>query len=260
MRTWFPSSRVFSRSPVRSIVSWSRVEPVVRIKNATFHRRQPSTSSESDSSNPPIFPNLTYYITARNIKKQYWAVVGPSNAGKTTFLEILRGRHICVPPKARSFPYLSSEEILEKDPRLRSKEFAIQYVGFSNKERGLSGAGTYLSARYESRREATDYSVLEYLKGQTQLNAQEDEADTFDEEALQKVVNDLRLHKLLDMPISNLSNGQTRRARVAKALLGRPELLLLDEPFSACLIIAMQSRQMLMHPSGPRPFYYHPAV
>ncbi|EHL03265.1 putative Uncharacterized ABC transporter ATP-binding protein [Glarea lozoyensis 74030] len=33
------------------------------------------------------------------------------------------------------------------------------------------------------------------------------------------------------MPISNLSNGQTRRARIAKALLGKPGLLLLDEPF-----------------------------
>lgn len=233
MRTSFPRPRSLARPSARSIVSWSRVEPVVRIKNATFYRRQPSPTSEPDLSNPPIFPNLTYYVTARNIKKEYWAVVGPSNAGKTTFLEILRGRHLCVPASARSFPYLASDEVAKKDTRLRSTSFAIQYVGFTSKERGLSGAGTYLSARYESRREATDYSVLDYLKGHTQLNAAEDGVERIDEGALEKVVNDLRLHKLLDMPISNLSNGQTRRARVAKALLGRPELLLLDEPFSA---------------------------
>ena len=34
------------------------------------------------------------------------------------------------------------------------------------------------------------------------------------------------------MPVANLSNGQTRRARIAKALLNKPELLLLDDPFS----------------------------
>ena len=236
MRTTFPHLRHLPRSSVRRIVSWSRVEPVVRIKNATFYRSQPSATSESNLSNPPIFPNLTFYVTARNIKKEYWAVVGPSNAGKTTFLEILRGRHICVPASARSFPYLASDEVAEKDPKLRSTGHAIQYVGFNSKERGLSGAGTYLSARYESRREATDYSVLDYLMGRTQLNAAEDEREKIEETALEKVVHDLRLHKLLEMPISNLSNGQTRRARVGKALLGRPELLLLDEPFSAYAI------------------------
>ena len=38
------------------------------------------------------------------------------------------------------------------------------------------------------------------------------------------------------MPVGNLSNGQTRRARIAKALLGKPEVLMLDEPFSRTLV------------------------
>ncbi|PWY66460.1 P-loop containing nucleoside triphosphate hydrolase protein [Aspergillus heteromorphus CBS 117.55] len=33
------------------------------------------------------------------------------------------------------------------------------------------------------------------------------------------------------MPVANLSNGQTRRTRIAKALLNKPEVLLLDDPF-----------------------------
>ena len=46
------------------------------------------------------------------------------------------------------------------------------------------------------------------------------------------VTTQLGLGDLLTLPVGNLSNGQTRRARIARALLERPEILLLDEPFS----------------------------
>lgn len=42
----------------------------------------------------------------------------------------------------------------------------------------------------------------------------------------------LGLSSLLDLPLIALSNGQTRRARIVKAILSEPELLVLDEPLS----------------------------
>jgi ATPase subunit of ABC transporter with duplicated ATPase domains len=171
-------------------------------------------------------------------------VIGAS--GTTTFLEILRGSHLCFPPIARSFPYLSSDEIEAKDHRLRTPSRAIQYVGFNaGKGQGLGGGirGAYLSARYESRREDDDWSVLQYLKGETDLNPAEDRYEEYrkDPQLLVQVMKDLRLDKLSDIPVSHLSNGQTRRARIAKALLQKPELLLLDEPFSKA---SMQGHMM----------------
>jgi len=42
----------------------------------------------------------------------------------------------------------------------------------------------------------------------------------------------LGLKDLLDLPLVALSNGQTRRARIVKALLEQPDILLLDEPLT----------------------------
>jgi ABC-type molybdenum transport system ATPase subunit/photorepair protein PhrA len=211
---------------------------LIAIHDGTFYREHPSTQ-QSSISNPPLFPKLNFELSAPDLrqerKNEHWAVVSATDG--TSFLEVVRGSHLCFPPSARSYPYLASEEINdEKDHRLRVPSRAIQYVGFNAKSGSQIGGGgvrgAYLSARYESRREETDWTVLQYLKGDTELNPGErDEEHNISRELLDKVIADLRLQKLVNMPVSNLSNGQTRRARIAKALVGRPLLLLLDEPF-----------------------------
>jgi ATPase subunit of ABC transporter with duplicated ATPase domains len=233
MRATFPVFFCPSRSPAAVDVL---KPPIVSIKNATFYKQQPT---QNDTSNPPWFPNLSFSLPSSSRNPPHWSIISPSSVGKTTFLEVLQGQHLCFPPKARLYPYLSTEEVVAKDPQLRLPARALKYVGFSDKNMALGGAGTtgaYLSARYESRRESTDFSLLDYLKGNTNLNPWEDEIAREESaenlRTLQQVVQNLKLESLLDMPVSHLSNGQTRRARIAKALMGKPEVILLDEPFS----------------------------
>ncbi|OQO09573.1 hypothetical protein B0A48_04975 [Cryoendolithus antarcticus] len=182
--------------------------------------------SSTDLHNPPLFAGLEF-VLAHGTAKQHRSVISPSSVARTTLLQILAGQHICQPPTARRYPYLSDIGT--------SLHHGIKYVGFDaergNNVGGTSVRGAYLSARYESRREETDFTVRDYLTGHTELNALNRVEDAVDQAALARVTEQLDLGRLMGMPVANLSNGQTRRARIAKALIDRPHVLLLDGPF-----------------------------
>lgn len=216
------------------------IPSLIHIENATFYKDYPSRNQVSSSDpNPPLFPSLKFQLPAtpeknigRPARGRYYAVVGTNT---TPFLTILQGGYICEPSGARTYPYLSSDHIPEELSYLRIPSRAIKYVGFSSK--ALNDApggvrGAYLSARYESRREETDWSLGQYLRGETELNpSQKHGGPVIDAPLYDSILDKLRLRELIKLPVSHLSNGQTRRARIAKALLDRPRLLLLDDPF-----------------------------
>ena len=139
---------------------------LLEIQGGTFYRHYPSPALDQQH-NPKLFPNLDFelqFLSPRHITDSFfngrdtWCIVGPSLSGKTTFLEVLQGKHICVPQTARSF---------------KVDQHQIRYAGFDTAHRG-GGLGqltsTYLAERYESRRELTDFSLRDYLLDNTQLN------------------------------------------------------------------------------------------
>ncbi|OCK78864.1 P-loop containing nucleoside triphosphate hydrolase protein [Lepidopterella palustris CBS 459.81] len=208
--------------------------PIIKISNATFYRRHPASRpppGQETFPNPPLFPDLTLSLPSFASPNQHWAILSPSSTIRTAFLQILRGQLLCFPPTARSYPYLISDEIARKNPKLRFPERALEYVGFDAERKAFGGA--YLSARYESRVEETDFSLAQYLTGITGLNVGEEYVKNRlpDQDVMLQVVKDLELEPYFHRPVSTLSNGQSRRARIGKALLSKPEMLLLDAPF-----------------------------
>ncbi|CAO2654890.1 Nn.00g116230.m01.CDS01 [Neocucurbitaria sp. VM-36] len=227
---FFAASRCAHFNATRRLYS----EPIVKITNGTFYRQYPASkpaSGQDAPPNPPLFPNLTLSLPSFSTPNQHWAILSPSSNIRTAFLQILRGQLLCFPPAARTYPYLLSPEITENKPRLRFPERAIEYVGFDVERKAFGGA--YLSARYESLKEDSDGTVKRYLTGIVTLNPGEEElkAKSVHEGLMRKVMKDLELERFLEKPVSMLSNGQSRRARIGKALLSGPEVLCLDAPF-----------------------------
>lgn len=230
------SLRSRTSSSLPSIRHVSTYERVIHIHRASFYHHHHEAAASASAK--PLFPNLKFSLHAHETSRyprQHWAVIGTQE--KEPFFNVIRGQYICDPPDARRYPYLRSKDVGANDPRN-----AIQYVGFSKEGSAAIGGtrGAYLSARYESYREETDWTLGQFLKGQTSLNPLEggkEGKELHDDGLLAQVVGDLRLNPLLDMPVANLSNGQMRRARIAKALLSQSELLLLDEPFSMSIAV-----------------------
>ena len=198
--------------------SLSTETPLVRLKGAIIYKDSLQQNNKS-----PLFPKLDFTLPTAD---EHWAIISSTDSSRTDFLNVLNGRYLATPPDARSYPYL---ELQNTTPHR-----AISYIGFDAERSGLGGTavkGQYLSQRYEAHREVDDWSLLDYLEGNTELNALEKPEDDLNTDLLANIVANLNLKSLLHLPVSNLSNGQTRRARIAKALLQKPELLLLDGPF-----------------------------
>lgn len=185
-----------------------------------------------------VKPNQTKYVFGKPIESfeiyspndsklpSYWAITGPQ---KTPFLKIAAGHYISTPPLARTFPYFAEHNFNYNDK--------IQFLNFSESS-GLDKV--HLSARYESfsykgELEMSDdvNSVQNYITGANNYNSNT-AVDVNKEKSAEYVAHLLKffdLEHLKDKWINSLSNGQLRRARIAKSLINKPSLLIIDDPF-----------------------------
>lgn len=175
--------------------------------------------------------------------------MSPSSGGaKTALLRALTGHlriHPPPPPPDGLFPFLDG---------LDSHKH-VDLVSFAHRPRAAGGAFYDFTARYGAVREEDKRTLretffpelakpLHELAVPDLLNKPNEHAlshvDRAKEESrrqlFEKFTIELGLKQLMDLPMIALSNGQTRRARIIKALLEQPELLILDEPLSKSFI------------------------
>ncbi len=125
--------------------------------------------------------------------------LGPNGAGKTTSMRVITGYL-----KSDGGNVIINNKDIEIDP-IHTKSM-IGYLP--------EGVPLYL-----------DFSPYLYLDYVCQVrNIKNSKA------AIKKVINDLQLEEVKDVPIETLSKGFKRRVGIAQALIHNPKLLILDEP------------------------------
>ncbi|KAF5381487.1 hypothetical protein D9757_008161 [Collybiopsis confluens] len=187
----------------------------------------------------PLFRDIEWTVK----EGERWAVVDGGGGGeKNVLFNTLLGRYRISPhppPPGGLFPFLT---LAGRDPYSD-----ISIVSFGHRSQGGGGGEFYdYSARYGAVQEQDRLTLRQSLFPETipppshlstndtneqLINIPKKEKD--EENALFKhLITKMGLESFLDLPMIALSNGQTRRARIIKAILRNPSLLLLDEPLT----------------------------
>lgn len=172
---------------------------MIRIKHLTF----------SHPGRDPVLKGFDLAIE----KGAFWAIIGPSGCGKSTLLYLLAGLLI---PTAGEV-WIAGERVVRPRPK----------TGLVLQDHGLMPWATV--------RENANLGLrIRQFYGPDGRHAPKDEAlpDNGDER-VRFWLNRLGIDHLADKYPLHLSRGQRQRTAIARSLALEPDLLLLDEPFSA---------------------------
>jgi molybdate transport system ATP-binding protein len=159
-------------------------------------------------------------------------LLGPPGAGKSLLLELMAGRHV-LSGGHRSYPAFTSwhaDSALGVAPR-----FAIQLVSTEEQRRVSTQYATFHQARWHALFTEPDtvetFLCARRVYGLNDFEVPPNGLITSDhDQRLVEILGQLAMDHLLARRVAALSNGELRKLLLARALLARPRLLLLDDP------------------------------
>lgn len=128
------------------------------------------------------------------------SILGPSGCGKSTLLNIILG----IEQQTSGLLLLDGLDISRKKPIERKISIAFQ-----------------------------NYALFPHLNALENIMYGLKKQSNIDREYVEEVIKLMELESHLDKNINQLSGGQKQRVSLARALVVKPRLLLLDEPLSA---------------------------
>ncbi|BEI82756.1 hypothetical protein CcaverHIS002_0306240 [Cutaneotrichosporon cavernicola] len=151
-----------------------------------------------------------------------WAIVGDA-PGRRLAVETVLGRHRIAPNTPPPGPLPVNAKHTPSAAIDKEAWKPVQYLAFAKPS--TTGEFTDYTARYGALQEEDKMTVRQRLEMSFGPSAQASK-NVFEAMTM------LGMHHLVDMPYIALSSGQTRRARIATALMTKPAMMLLEEPMA----------------------------
>ena len=155
-----------------------------------------------------ILNNIDWTVTSQ----QRWVIIGPNGAGKTTLLRLAA---------AQLQPTSGDAIVLEERLGEVNVFELLTRIGF---------ASSALAARIPNSESVLNAVMTASYAVTGRWNEKYEEVD---ERRARRVLAEWHLQDFADRSFGTLSDGERKRAEIARAVMTDPELLLLDEPVAS---------------------------
>ena len=175
------------------------------------------------------FQNVTLSFEKRQILEdisfeinqgEIFGMLGPNGVGKSTIFNLITG--LIKPDKGEII--IRDENVNEYPIFLRTSKFKIGYVP-------QYGGYFYDMTLYENLMAVAEILLIDHRKRDEKINY---------------LISKFELNQIRDIKAKFLSGGQKKKLVIGMALLGDPELLLLDECFAALDVMTIKMLQQII--------------
>jgi zinc transport system ATP-binding protein len=188
-------------------VAEPRPTPLIALRNVSF--------AYDDE---PILDGVSLDVGRRD----FLAVIGPNGGGKTTLLKVMLG---LLQPR--------SGTVVRFPTRASALGQSFQRAGALDKPIQRAGALGYVP-QFATFDRDFPLRVREVVQmGRLAVRGRFARYTSADRIAVAKALAQLGLAPIAEHPVGRLSGGQLQRTLIARALVGEPEVLLLDEPLAS---------------------------
>ena len=163
-----------------------------------------------------ILENISFDINQGEI----FGMLGPNGVGKSTIFNLITG--LIKPDNGQIF--IKNEKVNEYPIYLRTSKFKIGYV---------PQYGGYFY----------DLTLIQNLNAVAEILIKDSRSRS---EKVNYMISKFELSQISDIKARFLSGGQKKKLVIAMALLGEPELLLLDECFTALDVMTIKMLQQII--------------